>query len=108
MSLSAMLGKRVDLSQVRALFASGDQEGALRALKAQGLDPSKMNMFQQEALKNATGGLDLNSLQSLYFHKLSHCIFFSDKQKILKFHLCAPKKHQAFACYRLPESLHHA
>ncbi len=65
MSLSAMLGKRVDLSQVRALFASGDQEGALRALKAQGLDPSKMNMFQQEALKEATGGLDLNSLQKI-------------------------------------------
>lgn len=65
MSLSAMLGKRVDLSQVRALFASGDQEGALKALKAQGLDPSKMNMFQQEALKNATGGLDLNSLQKI-------------------------------------------
>lgn len=65
MSLSAMLGKRVDLSQVRALFASGDQEGALRALKAQGLDPSKMNMFQQEALKNATGGMDLNTLQKI-------------------------------------------
>ncbi len=65
MSLSAMLGKRVDLSQVRALFASGDQEGALRALKAQGLDPTKMNMFQQEALKEATGGLDLNSLQKI-------------------------------------------
>ena len=65
MSLSAMLGKRVDLSQVRALFASGDQEGALKALKAQGLDPSKMNMFQQEALKEATGGLDLNSLQKI-------------------------------------------
>ena len=65
MSLSAMLGKRVDLSQVRALFASGDQEGALRALKTQGLDPSKMNMFQQEALKNATGGMDLNTLQKV-------------------------------------------
>jgi hypothetical protein len=65
MSLSAMLGRRVDLSQVRALFASGDQEGALRALKAQGLDPSKMNMFQQEQLKNATGGMDLNTLQKI-------------------------------------------
>jgi hypothetical protein len=65
MSLSAMLGKRVDLSQVRALFAAGRTEEALKALKAQGLDPSTMNMFQQEALKNATGGLDLNSLQKV-------------------------------------------
>lgn len=65
MSLSAMLGRRVDLSQVRALFAAGDQKGALRALKAQGLNPAQMNMFQQEALKNATGGLDLNTLQKI-------------------------------------------
>ena len=65
MSLSAMLGKRVDLSQVRALFAAGKTEEAIKALKAQGLDPSKMNLFQQEALKNATGGLDLNSLQKI-------------------------------------------
>jgi len=65
MSLSAMLGRRVDLSQVRALFAAGRTEDAIKALKAQGLDPSKMNLFQQEALKNATGGLDLNSLQKI-------------------------------------------
>lgn len=66
MSLSAMLGRRVDLSQVRALFAAGDTEGAIQALKAQGLDPSKMNMFQQEALKNATGGAGLNELQKIF------------------------------------------
>ena len=60
-----MLGRRVDLSQVRALFAAGRTEDAIKALKAQGLDPSKMNLFQQEALKNATGGLDLNSLQKI-------------------------------------------
>jgi hypothetical protein len=65
MSLSAMLGKRVDLSQVRALFAAGKTKEAIQALKAQGLDPSKMTMFQQEALKNATGGLDLDSLQKI-------------------------------------------
>lgn len=65
MSLSAMLGRRVDLSQVRALFAAGKTEEAVMALKAQGLDPSKMNMFQQEQLKSATGGLDLNSLQKI-------------------------------------------
>ena len=65
MGLSAMLGRRVDLSQVRAKFAAGDQKGALAALKAQGLDPSKMNQFQQEQLKNATGGMDLNALQKI-------------------------------------------
>lgn len=65
MSLSAMLGRRVDLSQVRALFAAGKTEEAISALRAQGLDPSKMNMFQQEQLKSATGGLDLNSLQKI-------------------------------------------
>ena len=65
MGLSAMLGRRVDLSQVRAKFAAGDQKGALAALKAQGLDPSKMTMFQQEQLKNATGGMDLNALQKI-------------------------------------------
>jgi archaellum component FlaC len=65
MSLSAMLGRRVDLSQVRALFAAGETEQALAALKAQGLDPSKMNAFQQEQLKSATGGLDLDSLQKI-------------------------------------------
>jgi hypothetical protein len=65
MSLSAMLGKRVDLSQVRALFAAGRPEDALRALKAQGLNPAQMNMFQQEALKNALGGMDLNDIQKI-------------------------------------------
>jgi hypothetical protein len=65
MSLSAMLGRRVDLSQVRALFAAGKTEEAIMALKAQGLDPSKMNVFQQEQLKNATGGMDLNALQKI-------------------------------------------
>jgi len=65
MSLSAMLGKNVDLSEVRAKFASGDTEGAMESLRAQGLDPSQMNMFQQEALKNATGGMDLNTLQKI-------------------------------------------
>ena len=65
MSLSAMLGKNVDLSEVRAKFASGDQEGALKALQAQGLDPSQMNMFQQQQLQSALGGMDLNTLQKI-------------------------------------------
>jgi hypothetical protein len=65
MSLSAMLGKNVDLSEVRAKFASGDTDGALAALQAQGLDPSQMNMFQQQQLQSALGGMDLNTLQKI-------------------------------------------
>ncbi|MFM1930525.1 MAG: hypothetical protein RL387_1853 [Bacteroidota bacterium] len=65
MSLSSMLGKNVNLSEVRAKFMSGDQEGALNSLKAQGLKPSEMNMFQKQALQQALGGMDLNSLEKI-------------------------------------------
>jgi hypothetical protein len=65
MSLSAMLGKNVNLSEVRAKFMEGDQEGAMKALKAQGLNPKDMNMFQQQALSQALGGMDLNSIQKI-------------------------------------------
>ena len=65
MQLSAMLGKNVDLSEVRAKFASGDQKGAMEALKAQGLDPAQMDMFAQEQLSQALGGMDLNSLSKI-------------------------------------------
>lgn len=65
MQLSAMLGKNVDLSEVRAKFASGDTEGALKSLQAQGLDPADMDMFAQEQLSAALGGMDLNSLQKV-------------------------------------------
>lgn len=64
MQLSAMLGKNVDLSEVRASFASGDTEGALKALQAQGLDPAKMDMFQQQMLQQATG-MDLTTLSKI-------------------------------------------
>ena len=64
MQLSAMLGKNVDLSEVRAKFASGDTTGALSALKAQGLDPKNMDMFQQQMLQQATG-MDLNTLSKI-------------------------------------------
>jgi hypothetical protein len=64
MQLSAMLGKNVDLSEVRAKFASGDTKGALNALKAQGLDPKNMDMFQQQMLQQATG-MDLNTLSKI-------------------------------------------
>ena len=65
MSLSAMLGKNVNLSEARALFAQGKTDDALKSIKAQGLDPSKMNMFQQEALSKALGGMDLDSIQKI-------------------------------------------
>jgi hypothetical protein len=65
MSLSAMLGKNVDLSEVRAKFASGDTEGAMKSLKAQGLNPAEMDMFQQQQLQSALGGMDLTSLQKI-------------------------------------------
>ena len=65
MQLSAMLGKNVDLSEVRAKFASGDTAGAMESLKAQGLDPAEMDMFAQEQLSQALGGMDLNSLQKI-------------------------------------------
>ncbi len=65
MELSAMLGRNVNLSEARALFAQGKTDDALKSIKAQGLDPSKMNMFQQEALSQALGGLDLDSIQKI-------------------------------------------
>jgi len=65
MQLSAMLGKNVDLSEVRAKFASGDTAGAMESLKAQGLDPAQMDMFAQDALSQALGGIDLGSLQKI-------------------------------------------
>jgi hypothetical protein len=65
MSLSAMLGKNVNLSEVRSKFMSGDQEGALKALQAQGLKPSDMNMFQKQQLQSALGGMDLSSLEKI-------------------------------------------
>jgi hypothetical protein len=64
MQLSAMLGKNVDLSEVRSKFASGDTEGALQALKAQGLNPADMDMFQQQQLQQATG-MNLTDLQKI-------------------------------------------
>ena len=65
MQLSSMLGEQVDLAEVRAKFAAGDTEGALSSLKSQGLDPADMDMFQQQALQDALGGMDLNSLSKV-------------------------------------------
>ena len=63
MQLSTLLGEQVDLSEVRAKFAAGDQKGALEALKATGLDPADMDMFQLDALQQSLGGMDIQSIQ---------------------------------------------
>ena len=65
MQLSSLLGEQVDLSEVRAKFAAGDTSGALESLKAQGLDPAEMDMFQQQALQDSLGGMDLSSLSKV-------------------------------------------
>lgn len=65
MQLSSLLGEQVDLSEVRQKFAEGDTEGALKALKSQGLDPADMDMFQQQALSEALGGMDVSSISKI-------------------------------------------
>jgi len=66
MSLSAMLGKNVNLSEVRARLMSGDQTGAASALKTAlgGVDIGSMNAFQKQALTQATG-MDISALMGL-------------------------------------------
>ena len=66
MSLSAMLGKNVNLSEVRAKLMAGDQAGAASALKTSlgGVDINTMNPFQKQALTQATG-MDVSALMGL-------------------------------------------
>ena len=66
MSLSAMLGKNVNLSEVRAKLMSGDMAGGASALKTAlgGVDINAMNPFQKQALTQATG-MDVNELMGL-------------------------------------------
>jgi len=66
MSLSAMLGKNVNLSEVRARLMQGDQAGAASALKTAlgGTDINAMNAFQKQALTQATG-MDISALMGL-------------------------------------------
>lgn len=66
MSLSAMLGKNVNLSEVRAKLMSGDMAGGASALKTAlgGVDINSMNAFQKQALGQATG-MDINELMNL-------------------------------------------
>ena len=53
MSLSAMLGRNVNLSEVRARLMANDSVGAANALG--GMDINAMNAFQRQALAQATG-----------------------------------------------------
>jgi hypothetical protein len=57
MSLSAMLGKNVNFSEVRAKLMAGDQAGGAAALKTAlgGQDINAMNPFAKQALSQATG-----------------------------------------------------
>jgi len=66
MNLSAMLGKNVNLSEVRARLMAGDEAGGARALKSSlgGMDIGKMNAFQKQALSQATG-MGIDKLMSL-------------------------------------------
>jgi len=66
MSLSAMLGKNVNLSEVRARLMSNDTPGAASALKSalSGIDIGSMNAFQRQALTQATG-MDISALMGL-------------------------------------------
>jgi hypothetical protein len=66
MSLSAMLGKNVNLSEVRARLMSGDMAGGASALKSAlgGVDIGSMNAFQKQALSQSTG-MGIDQLMSL-------------------------------------------
>lgn len=66
MSLSAMLGHSVDLSETRAKLMSGDQAGAAESLRNSlgGQDVGSMNAFQKQQLSQATG-MDIDQLMSL-------------------------------------------
>jgi hypothetical protein len=57
MSLSAMLGRNVNLSETRARLMSGDMAGGASALKSAlgGIDIGSMNAFQKQALAQSTG-----------------------------------------------------
>jgi len=66
MSLSAMLGHSVDLSETRAKLMSGDQAGAAESLRNSlgGQDVGAMNPFQKQQLSQATG-MDIEQLMSI-------------------------------------------
>jgi len=71
MTLGAILGENVDLSQVRALFAAGRVSEAGALLKSSGLAAKAQGagLFAVEALKQATGGLDLTQMNAAEYQK---------------------------------------
>jgi len=64
MELSAMLGKSINLSEVRAKFASSDIPGAVKALQDElgGMDLSSLDFFSKDAISNALGGMDFEEI----------------------------------------------
>lgn len=66
MGLSAMLGKNINLSEVRAKLMSGDQAGAASALKSAlgGVDVGAMNPFAKQQLMQATG-MDISAIMGI-------------------------------------------
>lgn len=69
MQLSAMLGERVDLSEVRALIAANDIEGAQRAFNATGLaeKAKAQGLFTTDMLQKAVGSaIQMGGLAAKY------------------------------------------
>lgn len=64
MELSAMLGKSINLSEVRAKFASGQIPEAVKALQSQlgDIDLSSLDFFSKDAISNALGGMDFEEI----------------------------------------------
>ncbi len=64
MELSAMLGKSINLSEVRAKFASSDIPGAVKALQEElgGIDLSQLDMFSKDAISQSLGGMDFDEI----------------------------------------------
>ena len=64
MELSAMLGKSINLSEVRAKFASSDIPGAVKALKDElgGMDLSQLDFFSKDAISQTLGGMDFEEI----------------------------------------------
>ena len=64
MELSAMLGKSINLSEVRAKFASSDIPGAVKALQDElgGIDLSSLDFFSKDAISQTLGGMDFEEI----------------------------------------------
>jgi hypothetical protein len=64
MELSAMMGKSINLSEVRAKFASSDIPGAVKALQDElgGMDLSQLDMFSKDAISQSLGGMDFEEI----------------------------------------------